>query len=231
LLFAARPFEWRLRCRRSRIRDVELSVACVLARLGETVLVALLLVLLVSAPAGAAQGGVAPDPAPQASSPASGGISPAADPAPQAATPVPSGGGSLAIAPSRLAGPSPLGTGAHSGRRISPIRLPASLVRGSARASWSSTTRPPGSDRHSAPVHQRTAPRHAALSLAVASGSALALVAARRSELLPTPITATVRLPPARGDGVLLLLSALALAVLVVASGAMLRLLRRLGDA
>jgi hypothetical protein len=52
-----------------------------------------------------------------------------------------------------------------------------------------------------------------------------------RHELLPNPLAASVLVQPAaRGDGVLLLLSALALLVLVAVSSMMLRFVGRFGS-
>jgi len=174
-------------------REPDSSAARIVARIGETVLLGLLLVALSAAPALAAPSDPAPDRAPSSTP-----ITPTPD---AAAPPTP-----LASGGSRPATPAPTARHAHSAGANTAIQRTGSA----------------GYTRVGPPA--RHGPTPAAKRALVSE--ALALARERPTLRIPTSwiFTAT----KARRDGVLLLLSSLALAVLVVASLALLRLLIRL---
>jgi hypothetical protein len=207
--------------RRLWLRETDPSDASILARIGETATVGLILSSLAACSSAlAAAPSPTPDPAPQAvplghthqptsqpaptkpqpASPSTSAPSKSRSPAPgsSAVTPAPSGA-SVGAAPSHVV------PGVHPGGGATAIRAPASS---SPRLIHTARTRHPARTRTS-PAAPRT------------------LLAPRRDPLRAVPPVA-IRPAPSRHDGVLLLLGALALAALVGASGMLLRLLARL---
>lgn len=239
------PRVWRLdrrqRCRRSAIRVVRAHASSVRARLGETIVVMLVLALLAPAPGSAA----GPDPAPQKASTSSSSASsptPAPQPSPtQSPAPKPapatgssqstSGsttgasdgqGGSPTVAPAQPVTSASSGvrsTGiASSGVRAPILSAPASVAAG-----------PSHTDHKRAPATIRRAhPRLATLHRQATSPIALPAILAQGLNLLPPLFTAPFN-KLSHGDPVLMLLGALALAVLVLASLSMLKLLALAG--
>jgi hypothetical protein len=200
-----------------------------LARASEIGVAVMLLALLAPAGAGAAGDRAAPDPAPQVA-PAGSAGSAAPEAAPQA-EPSASPGPAAAPAPGshQSAPASPpvtqVGQGGSSGPAIS-------RTESDARSSVeSSTSRVATSVETSSGSHQQPAahPRRPVHRAAARPYLGFPLAAGHRLAELPTAFTNALA-PLARGDGRLMLLGALALAVLVFASSALLRLLARLRD-
>ena len=196
------------------MREAGPSVASMLARARELSVAGLLLVVaLVAASPAAATGGAASDPSPQPAPATTGGSTPAPDPVPGTASvptessPTTTSSGSvvnrsaaLTVTPAPSGGPlavvTPRGAGSSSRARAHHASGPLAHLRRAHLINVSATTR-----------------------------AASALTAARTWEPFRFPNAVVLGTSPARPDGVLLLFSALALGVLVVASVALLRLL------
>lgn len=202
---SARPSEWRTRCGGCGTRTSGASAALILARLGRTVAVVLLLVG--SAASGAARA-AAPDPSPQPPT-ASTAAGPTPDPAPQAqpstqspATPRPTESGvALGTTPSE---PSTVTRGRVTEVPIAPVPVAP----------------------RSRPVSHRAHRRSAR-----AAGRSATTQLHRRGRGLVDAIAGVAARPPTpHRNGVLLLLSALALLTVVIASSSLLRLVGRVRD-
>jgi hypothetical protein len=212
-------------------REGNPSAVSILAQIGEAVVLGLLLMTFLLPASAVAAGGASPDPAPQT---ASGGVtasSPTPDPAPQAAStsqpaqssPAGSSRQSVSTATSSPAHSVPAKTLA-SPRSGGSVTAGTSLTgsgppQGNGTTSLGAAT----SRKHAASRVRRRHPRSVpSLNL---SHPPLGLLLAHRLELglanLSKGAPAVVR-----HDGILLLLSALALGVLVIASLALLRLVR-----
>lgn len=198
-------------------------------RTSRGVILWLLVALALLMPGAAAAAGPAPDPAPQPASTADTN-SPSPDPAPQAAawpqaptppsqssvgSPAPSvtvqpSGGSLAVTPTQPAAQTP--------------------ARGEASVTRSPSLSPPRAAHAPSPRRPAHAHRSHASADAAVSQEPLRLLVARMRSWLRLPSGGVIEPTTSRRSGLLLLLSALALATLCLASSALVRLLARLGD-
>lgn len=202
---SARLSEWRTRCGGCGTRTSGASAALILARLGRTMAVALLLVgSAASGPARAA----APDPSPQPPA-ASSAAGPTPDPAPQSqatvqsqATPRPTESGVALGTPSSV--PSTVTTGRVTEVPIAPVSVAP----------------------RSRPVSHRAHGRSAR----AAGRSASSQLQGRSRGLFDAIAGVAARPPTPHRNGVLLLLSALALSTVVIASSSLLRLIGRIRD-
>jgi hypothetical protein len=218
----ARAVDWWLRPGGCWLRRALPSAAPILARIGELVVVCLLVAAVVSMPAEAAggRGPAVPDPAPQPIAPpqptAGSARGSAAQPRPQTA-PRPLASSPAPGASQRLAGGSSPTPATHTQSGSSGAAVPARALTRRALA-VRRPVRGPRSPR-------RAAPRSAQAQSAEAS-AALALAGIRDLPRLPTAAALTPS--TSRHNGDLLLLSSLALAALVIASLVLLRRVARL---
>ncbi len=195
-----------------------ISPAWPVRRAAGAVAVGILLTLGLSVPAAwaAGNGNPGPDPAPQASTSSGSGSGPAPDPSPQ-----PSSGHSSASA------------SASSSQSASPVVSASGIGIGSSSSTGTQTTpqttptvapavpAPPVVTR---PARKATPRVHAQPHLTIAAGR---LVSPWRLHLFPSTSADTRAISPSR-NGLLLLGTALALAVLALASGSLLRMLRQM---
>jgi hypothetical protein len=247
--------DWRRRRDGSLLPKARGSAASVLARLGPFMVVGLLLGLLTPAPAAAA----GPDAAPQQASPSSAGATSAApspQPAPTSSSSPKSSTSAISADPSSQPAPtsssapksSPPSGPSQAGSE--PPNVTPTAQGGSSAVVPSETATHPSSAVQSPSISTRTgvvpSPTHHKHPRATATRRAAPLshppvhrptasahvafpvLLARRLELLDPGSTGPLR-PLTRGDPALMLLGALALAVLVLASTRLLRLLARLG--
>jgi hypothetical protein len=210
-------------------RRTEPPTASILARIGETVVVGLIVSLLVPALAGAAT----PDRAPQPTNAAAGGSAPQPQPQAQSAP------SSAASSPGPTASQPPVG--ASSPTLVTPVQSGGSVgvvlarrVTGTSAATRRRAVHAPRSSRPSASAPSQSAIAKARVESAAATASVGAAVAttaltlAGVRDLVRFPNSAALIPAASRHSGVLLLLGSLALAALVVASLALLRRVARL---
>jgi hypothetical protein len=209
-------------------KDAGSSTARILTRLGEVTVIALFaLTCLAVCAAGASAKGRAGDPSPQPA-PAATHSTPAPDPAPQADTQTVSSRTSAPATPTIHVTTSTTSSGTHSAVPLSSQVVPA----GSASALPPSTgapSHPASSLPHNAsraPVHRVSAARHPS-----ARVGSLAFPLSLPRNLLLFPRAALRAGVPVHRNGVLLLLSAVAMGAVAVASFTLLRRLRGLGSA
>ncbi|HUA46019.1 MAG TPA: hypothetical protein VMA77_12365 [Solirubrobacteraceae bacterium] len=208
-------------------KDAGSSTARILTRLGELAVVALfaLTCLAVCATEASANGRTA-DPSPQPA-PAASHSTPAPDPAPQADTRAVSSHSSAPATPSTHVTTPTTASGTRSAESLSPHIVAAGSA--SVPPSTSARLHPASSpSRHAsrAPVHRVRAERHAAAQL-----GSLAFPLSLPRDLLLFPRAALRAGDPTHRNGVLLLLSSVAMAVVAVAGFTLLRRLRGMESA
>jgi hypothetical protein len=197
--------------------------------------------LMLGAPAAALAGSPSAQPQPQKAAPVTA-AAPSPDPTPQASTlsstphttvtSHPSTGVPVAVAPTVT--PAPRSTEPSQPVASSPVRTTATLP--AARPAATAATDPPArsapaaSAVHRAPARHRTDRSASPVHRAALASTPFVLTLLDPRQLPRLPLEAVAVTKGVRPDGTLLLLSALALGTLVVASLALLRRLTRLHD-